>query len=1569
SFFWDFGTNEVADTSILENPTFTFPEVGDYLVTLIVTNLSGCTDTISELISVNVANQIGLQVDSLIVTCDATATITPGAALAVTYTYFNMFGDEIGSGPSLIVNVSGSQTILVVATDADGCTESQMVTIIGGPVDLSAPDTVLACGVNEINFGLVNEDLNDTLTYVWSPDSLFDPSTINDAEPVFTGDFGDYGVSVIATNQFGCADTADITLIVLDDTGQLDFEWEPDCSGFTIMFTNTSTVDFGFLWDFGGLGTSNEVNPSFTFGATGTYTVTLSTIYGDSCIASVSQEVTVTDVVLDAGINVANVDCGMGSVSVDFMADVLNETNDTLTYSWTFMDAVPATSNEENPTVVVSQSGDLAVSLTVVSEDSCVSSFDTIINVQLPQVSVLDSITICPGDSTELNPGFDPSLTYTWSPATDFDPNDPNPVVSTAGVYTVIVSTDAGDINCPGFDTIEIFIADSIIMTLSDPDGNIIPETVDNEVNADGSDVLPEVFTCGEEVPITANVIAGIDVQWTDFNGNPITTDNPAGFNPVLRDTVIAIASDIFGCTVADTVVIVNQQVDAQADPPSASVAVCATQDTFLGVINLDPNDTLTYAWEDNPIIISPLDSAYVIIVPDTEGTIQISVTVTNQFGCDTVIVFDVSVDPFISTSFPDTINACFDQPTELNPGGMAIAGYIYDWSPMNGDFSNPANPIVTVTMDQLYSVTITDPNTGCSETDSVQVIVAPDLMFTPLSTQDTSLCFPGDVTFMASAATNVVISWYDNIPFTPPPLSVGTNFTVSLIIDGQMETVYAEAIDTTTGCRDTLVFMAQLLEFDPNDFPDTVRACYDTPTELNPGAVPVDGYLYNWSPMDGDFSNPANPVVTLLADQLYGLTVTDPITGCELVDSILVIVAPDLMFEPTTTQDTALCFPDTVTFGTSHGPDIIVNWYDAIPFMPPPLSVSDSFDVVLTTDGQQITVYAEAVDTITGCRDTLVFMAELLEFNPNDFPDTVRTCYDTPTELNPGATPVDGYIYNWSPMDGDFSNPANPIVTLLANQTYNLTVTDPITGCELIDSIIVIVAPDLMLEPTTTQDTALCFPDTVTFGTNHGPDIIVNWYDAIPFMPPPLSVSDSFDVVLTTDGQQITVYAEAIDTLTGCRDTLVFMAELEFFDPPNYPDTIEACFGEPTPIVPDIPFDPSYDYDWTIDDFDGQGSPTGIFLDDTTIIVIVTDPVTGCFFEDTIFVNVSEEIALEIMPEDTILCLPDTITLTATNSANATVTWYDDEDLMNEIGSGMTIEVAMVEEGTITIYALAIEPEFGCRDTASTTVTLEILDDGLPAVNPQGCFGEDPVVLFPNGINPDYIYTFEPDDCVDLSDPANPLYICTESGGLTITVVNPETGCEVVTEVQVDIIDLTMLTGTATPDTIVLGDPTLLEVFGCEGDCMYDWMEPNGTIDPDGSTAVAIPDEDGTQIYIVEVTNSVCSEIVEIPVEVIDVMCVPERVYLPNAFSPNGDNINDRLRVRSEFITQIEEFELMIFNRWGQQMYRSFDPLGSWDGSFDGEQLPPDVYGYYLRVICPDGEELVQKGNITLLR
>jgi gliding motility-associated-like protein len=88
--------------------------------------------------------------------------------------------------------------------------------------------------------------------------------------------------------------------------------------------------------------------------------------------------------------------------------------------------------------------------------------------------------------------------------------------------------------------------------------------------------------------------------------------------------------------------------------------------------------------------------------------------------------------------------------------------------------------------------------------------------------------------------------------------------------------------------------------------------------------------------------------------------------------------------------------------------------------------------------------------------------------------------------------------------------------------------------------------------------------------------------------------------------------------------------------------------------------------------------------------------------------------------------------------------------------------------------------------------------------------------------------------------------------------------------------------------------------------------------------------------------------------------------IGVPNAFSPNGDGINDMVKVEG---LGIVELEFMIFNRWGEKVFQSNDKNIGWDGVYKGVPQEMDVYAYTVKAKFLDDTRRRLNGNITLLR
>lgn len=91
-------------------------------------------------------------------------------------------------------------------------------------------------------------------------------------------------------------------------------------------------------------------------------------------------------------------------------------------------------------------------------------------------------------------------------------------------------------------------------------------------------------------------------------------------------------------------------------------------------------------------------------------------------------------------------------------------------------------------------------------------------------------------------------------------------------------------------------------------------------------------------------------------------------------------------------------------------------------------------------------------------------------------------------------------------------------------------------------------------------------------------------------------------------------------------------------------------------------------------------------------------------------------------------------------------------------------------------------------------------------------------------------------------------------------------------------------------------------------------------------------------------------------------------KLEMPNAFSPNGDGINDIYRAKNNY-QSIVEFDAYIFNRWGQKLYEWHDPAGGWDGKFNGKDVKQGVYFVLVKAKGADGRKYNIKKDVNLLR
>ncbi|HEX4958832.1 MAG TPA: gliding motility-associated C-terminal domain-containing protein, partial [Lacibacter sp.] len=151
-----------------------------------------------------------------------------------------------------------------------------------------------------------------------------------------------------------------------------------------------------------------------------------------------------------------------------------------------------------------------------------------------------------------------------------------------------------------------------------------------------------------------------------------------------------------------------------------------------------------------------------------------------------------------------------------------------------------------------------------------------------------------------------------------------------------------------------------------------------------------------------------------------------------------------------------------------------------------------------------------------------------------------------------------------------------------------------------------------------------------------------------------------------------------------------------------------------------------------------------------------------------------------------------------------------------------------------------------------------------------------------------------------------------------------------------------------------------------CAGDVKLLNPEANGNglefLWQDGSTdSVFRATKPGT--YDVRVTNSCGTS--NSTFVLTETIC---NIYIPSAFTPNGDGLNDLFRISGALY--VKDFSMQVYNRWGQVVFTSTNAFEGWNGTQQGLALDPGIYTYRIRFTnIQNNEQRIVKGMVTLLR
>ncbi len=177
-------------------------------------------------------------------------------------------------------------------------------------------------------------------------------------------------------------------------------------------------------------------------------------------------------------------------------------------------------------------------------------------------------------------------------------------------------------------------------------------------------------------------------------------------------------------------------------------------------------------------------------------------------------------------------------------------------------------------------------------------------------------------------------------------------------------------------------------------------------------------------------------------------------------------------------------------------------------------------------------------------------------------------------------------------------------------------------------------------------------------------------------------------------------------------------------------------------------------------------------------------------------------------------------------------------------------------------------------------------------------------------------------------------------------------------------------------PDQILTRDTLIYLGEGVDIDIsstcstQFSWSPQNGVANPSTGETTITPPLAGIFTYRLNMADNISSCVASdsIRITVVDpdeLDC--NKIFLPSAFSPNGDGLNDEFNISNPFALQ-ELISFEVFDRWGGRMFFSTDPFSKWDGSFNGVAVNPGVYLYRVRFRCNNVEQS-KTGSVTVLR
>jgi PKD repeat protein len=384
---WNFGDGQ---TSTTVSPSHTYAAAGSYTVTLTVTDNQGATNTVQHSVTVSQANQSPTAAFTSSCTnlnCSFTnQSSDPDGTIASSNWNFGDGQTSTTVSPSHTYAAAGTYTVTLTVTDNQGATNAVQHSVTVSAANQS-PTAAFTSSCSSLTCTFTNQSSDPDGSISANSWNFGDGQTSTTASPSHTyGAGGTYTVTLTVTDNQGATNSVSHSVTVTAPNQPPVASFTKSCTNLACSFTSTSSDPDGsiasYSWTFGDGGTSTVQNPSHTYGAAGTYTVTLRVTDNQGATNTTSQSVTVTapnqPPVAAFSSNCSGLGCSFTSTSSDPDGSIAS-------YSWTFGDG--GTSTAQNPSHTYAAGGTYTVTLKVTDNQGATNTVSHSVTVTAPNTA------------------------------------------------------------------------------------------------------------------------------------------------------------------------------------------------------------------------------------------------------------------------------------------------------------------------------------------------------------------------------------------------------------------------------------------------------------------------------------------------------------------------------------------------------------------------------------------------------------------------------------------------------------------------------------------------------------------------------------------------------------------------------------------------------------------------------------------------------------------------------------------------------------------------------------------------------------------------------------------------------------------------------------------------------------------------------------------------------------------------------------------------------------------------------------------------------------------------------